>query len=186
MSGWRQFSDFESRDKRGNRGKSHSKECIATPFIPSMPFIPENKSQSGMVAEWCHGVLECKTTAEYFAVMREFRTSNPTDDDIVQIYRIAGLKLSALKGGGTHINDELTRRTSDLSSRSPEAVPTAPLSITQARALKRKYEATSDAWERFWIWIGKQVEGGATAEFIEESEQALWQAREEHTTNEED
>lgn len=128
------------------------------------------------LAAWQKRILSCSTKAECLATMRDFRATNPTDDDVTQIYRIAALKLAVIKGGGAHLLDELNRRTRDAPGSSPVTVASSPLSLQQAYALKRKYEATGTLWDRFWFWIGKQIERGADAEFIEKSEAALTQA----------
>lgn len=123
--------------------------------------------------EYTNRISNCNTAAEYFATMRAFRSTNPTDEDVAKIYRVAPLKLAVIKGGGTHIQEEIDRRLKELSGSSPGAVAPAPLSFHQARALKRKYEATGTLWDRFWFWIGKQVEAGSDVAFIEESEKSL-------------
>lgn len=118
---------------------------------------------------------EATTEGEYFSIMRDFRATNPTGDEIARLYEIAGLKLAVIKGGGAHLQEEIERRLGRPGT-SQETVAITPLSIQQAYALKRKYEATGTLWDRFWFWIGKQIERGADAEFIEKSEAALTQA----------
>ncbi len=176
MRGWRQFSDSDPRDRTDKRVKRLIPSAKFEAFTPFTPFALESKNQNALVAEWLERILSCSTTSEYFAVMRDFRATNPTEDDIAQIYRFAALKLAVIEGGGTYIQEEIERRLSERPGQSPETVATAPLSLQQARALKRKYEATGDLWDRFWFWIGKQIERGADAEFIEKSEAALTQA----------
>lgn len=138
------------------------------------------------ISHWCQLISNRNTAAEYFATMREFRVTNPTTSEVTSVYRIAGLKLSALKGGGAHLQEEIDRRRQEGAGGSPKAVLSAPLSISQARAIKRKYGQDGTVWERFWIWAGRQVEGGADAVFIEESERAMMLACEECTVNHEE
>lgn len=127
------------------------------------------------LAAWQKRVLSCATASEYFATMRDFRASNPTDHEIAQLYEIAALKFAVIKGCGAYMQEEIERRLG-CPSMSPGAVATGPLSLSQARALRRKYETTGTLWDRFWFWIDKKIEGGADAAFAEESEKALTQA----------
>ncbi|MCC6977005.1 MAG: hypothetical protein IT343_01695 [Candidatus Melainabacteria bacterium] len=155
----------DSTDKNITNDGKESKTLLGFLDVP-LPLVLKK-------CEYTNRISNCNTATEYFATTRDFRATNPTDEEVAQLYRIAPLKLAVIKGGGNHLQEEIDRRLNETAGQSPGTVATAPLSLHQARALKRKYEATGDLWDRFWFWIGKQVEGGADAAFIEESEKSL-------------
>jgi len=142
---------------------------VMTVLSPGVPLVSKN-------LEWCQRIQDCTTNAEYFETMRDFRDSGPNDKDVSEVYRIASLKLAVLKGGGAHLQEEINRRMEEAPDRAPEAMPSAPLANHQAKAIIHKYGPARMVWERFWLWIGKQIESGVSADFVVQCERQLLQA----------
>ncbi len=53
--------------------------------------------QNDHVAAWIHQVNGCTTKDEFFAVMRSIRVTQPTEDELVSLYLVAGPKLATLR-----------------------------------------------------------------------------------------
>lgn len=89
------------------------------------------------------------------------------------------------KPGGAYIgslhNDPIVSNDPNQISQAGATRLFKPLGPSQCQTLIAKYPDDLELWERFWLWIGEQVEQGADETFVSECERVLeqeWRPRE--------
>jgi len=113
--------------------------------------------------DWFTEIIEATTFEELQAVLTDIRSAALPEADYCNLYTAHSLAERVLKQP-----DRTYLAAALLEKRKPLPPLGKPITCEEAKAIREEYPDALEYWDRFYFWVDRQLDAGATTEFIDE------------------